>query len=122
MVQSELAHIERLQGQYQQAIELYRETILEWQRLGHRAAIAHQLECFAFIAKAQGEVERAYKLLGAAEALREKINIAMTPQERDEYERAIADLKSNLDEEQYTSLWSEGRSMTMEQAIQFTLG
>jgi hypothetical protein len=46
----------------------------------------------------------------------------MTPQERDEYERAIADLKSNLDEEQYTSLWSEGRSMTMEQAIQFTLG
>jgi tetratricopeptide (TPR) repeat protein len=122
MVQSELAHIERLQGHYQQASELYRETILEWQRLGHRAAIAHQLECFGFIAKAQGEVERTVRLFGAAEALREKINIAMTPQERDEYERAIADLKSNLDEKQYTSLWAEGRSMTMEQAIQITLG
>lgn len=122
MVQSELAHIERLQGQYQQAIELYRETILEWQRLGHRAATAHQLECFALIAKAQGEFERALRLYGAAEALREKINIAMTPQERDEYERAIADLKANVDEKQYPFLWAEGGSMTMEQAIRFALG
>jgi hypothetical protein len=122
MIQSELAHIEREQGQYQQAIPMYRETIMEWQRLGHRAAIAHQLECFAFIAKAQEQVERALRMLGAAEALREKINIAMTPPERAEYEREVADLKSNVGKEEFEALWSEGRSMTIEQAIQFVLG
>ena len=121
MIQSELAHIERETGQYQQAIPMYRETILEWQRLGHRAAIAHQLECFAFIAKAQEQPERAAKLFGTAEALREKINIAMTPQERTEYYREIADLRANMDEKSFVSLWAEGRAMTMEQAIEFAL-
>ena len=121
MIQSELAHIERETGQYQQAIPMYRETILEWQRLGHRAAIAHQLECFAFIAKAQEQPERAAKLFGTAEALREKINIAMTPQERTEYYREIADLRANMDEKSFVSLWAEGRAMTMEQAFEFAL-
>jgi len=121
MVQSELAHIERELAHYGQAIAMYRKTILEWKRLGHRAAIAHQLECFAFIAKAQEQIERALRLCGAAEALREKINIAMTPQERVEYDREVADLKANADEIEFASLWAEGRSLTMEQAIQLAL-
>ena len=118
MIQSELAHIEREQGQYRQAISMYRETILEWQRLGHRAAIAHQLECFAFIAKAQEQPERAAKLFGAAEALREKINIAMMPQERIEYEREVTDLRAGMDESVFNSAWAQGRAMTMEEAIE----
>ncbi|HKY55314.1 MAG TPA: AAA family ATPase, partial [Anaerolineales bacterium] len=117
MIKSELGHIERETGRYEQAIPIYRETILEWQRLGHRAAIAHQLECFAFVAKAQEQPERAAKLFGAAEALREKINIAMTPQERIEYEREIADLRAGMDEKAFASQWAAGRSMSMEQAI-----
>lgn len=121
MIQSELAHIEREQGQFKQAIPMYRDTILEWQRLGHRAAIAHQLECFAFIAKSQERPERAAKLFGAAEALREKINISMTPQERIEYDREIADLRANMDETPFVSLWAEGRALAMERAVDFAL-
>jgi len=121
MIQSELAHIEREQGHYEQAIPMYRETILEWQRLGHRAAVANQLECFAFIAKAEEQPERAAKLLGTAEALRKKINIQMTDIERVEYDRQVADLKSNTDDREFSIHWSEGRSMTMEQAIELAL-
>ena len=51
MVRSELAHIEGYEGRYQQAESMYRETIKEWQRIGHRAAVAHQLECLAGIAR-----------------------------------------------------------------------
>ena len=122
MIQSELAHIEREQGQFGQALPMYRETILEWQRLGHRAAIAHQLECFAFIAKAMEQPERAAKLFGAAEALREKINIAMTPPERITYEREVNDLRANMDEEAFSSHWAQGRAMTIDQVIGFALG
>jgi tetratricopeptide (TPR) repeat protein len=121
MVQSELGHIEREQGHYELAIPIYRETILEWQRLGHRAAVAHQLECLAFIAKGQEQVERAVRLLGAAQALRERINIAMTPPEQVEYARQVNDLKANLDEHEFSSLWEEGHMLAMEQAIQFAL-
>ena len=96
---------------------MYRETILEWQRLGHRAAVANQLECFAFIAKVNEQPERAIKLLGAAEALRERIQIDMSPMERVEYEREVNDLKANMDRKLFTALWAEGKSMTMGAAI-----
>lgn len=121
MVRSELAHIERLDGQHDKALSMYRETVLEWKRLGHRAAVANQLECFAFIARTHAQSERAVKLLGAAEALRETIQIDMSQLERVEYEREVSDLKANLDEKVFAQLWSLGRSMTMDEAIELAL-
>jgi hypothetical protein len=121
MVKSELAHIERYEGHSQKAEEMYRETLPEWKRIGHRAAIAHQLECFAFIAKSQEQGQRAARLFGAAEALREKINIPMNSKERIEYDKEIASLRAGMDEKSYTSNWAEGRAMSMDQAIEFAL-
>ncbi len=122
MIQSEFAHMDRYEGHMDKAEQAYRETIPVWQRLGHRAAVANQLECLAFIAIAHEQGERAARLLGAAEALREKINIPMSPFERVEYDKQVADLRSGLDEKTFASLWAEGRAMTMEQAIHFALG
>jgi tetratricopeptide (TPR) repeat protein len=121
MVQSEMAHMERMEGQYEKAKTLYRETILVWKRLGHRAAVANQFECLAFIAKASEQPDRAATLLGAAEALREKINIQMTDMERVEYDREVADLKANMTENDFTAAWEKGRSMTMDEAVELAL-
>jgi len=121
MVDSELAHIERYEGHYREAGVLYKGTLKEWQRIGHRAAVAHQLECMAFIARASEQTEKSAQLLGAAEALREKIGAAMTPPEREAYDKEVADLKANMDEKEFASLWAEGRSMGMEQAIEIAL-
>ena len=121
MIKSDLAHIYRQEGNYVEALPAYHETIKEWQRMGHRSAVAHQLECLAFIAKSLEQVEKATKLLAAAEALRQRIEIDMNPFEHQEYEKEVADLKANMDGKEFASLWAEGRSMTMEQAIQFAL-
>jgi tetratricopeptide (TPR) repeat protein len=121
MIQSELAHMERYEGRYQQAEAAYRKTILGWQRLGHRAAIAHQLESFAFAAKAQSQAERAARLFGAAEKLREKISIPMSPQERLEYDGEVSELRQAMDETTCASRWAEGRAMTLEQAVAYAL-
>jgi len=119
--QSEVAHVARHLGNFEEALALYRETIQEWQEVGHRGAVAHQLECFAFIAKAQEEEERAIKLLSAAEVLREVSNSLMTPMERVEFEKEVAELRLRMDEKVFASLWAEGESMTIEQAIQLAL-
>jgi non-specific serine/threonine protein kinase len=121
MIHSECAHMQRLEGHHDKAESMYRETILEWQRLGHRAAVANQLECFAFIAKVNEQPERAIKLLGAAEALREIIQIDMSPMERVEYEREAGELRARMSEKEFNIQWLEGRAMTMEQAIAYAL-
>ena len=61
-----LAHLERLLGNYDVALDYYRETIVAFRDVGQRGAVAHQLECFAFIAAAQNQTERALRLLTAA--------------------------------------------------------
>ena len=121
MIKSELAHALRYEGNYPQAVLAYQETIKEWQRMGHRAAVAHQLECLAFLLKALEQTEKAIKLLGAAESLRQRIEIDMTPLEREEYEKEVADLKANMDEKEFASLWADGRSMTMDDAIELAM-
>jgi len=121
MIKSDLAHILRKEGNYSEAISSYRETILGWQRMGHRSAVAHQLESLAFIAKAMEQPDKATQLLGAAEALRQKIEIDMTPPEREEYDKEVADLKTNMDAKEFASFWAEGRSMTMDKAIELAL-
>ena len=120
--QTGMAHVARQIGNFEEALALYRETIQEWQEIGHRGAVAHQLECFAFIAKAQKQEERAIKLMSAAEALREVSNSPRTPMEGEEYEKEVAELRMVMDEKIFASLWAEGRSMTMEQAIEFAVG
>jgi len=121
MIHSEVAHMERIEGHYETAVQMYSATIVEWKRLGHRAAVANQLECFAFIAKIQEQPERAAILFGAAEMIREIINIPMNGMEQVEYDREVKDLRAGMNEDNFKKLWAEGRSMTMEQAIRLAL-
>jgi len=121
LIRSELAHMQRYEGHLEQAEQLYRETILGWRHIGHRAAVANQLECLAFIAIARHQPERAAGLLGAAEMLREKINIPMNSYERQEYTQHVDELRTGLDKETFAAAWAKGRALSMEQAVDFAL-
>jgi predicted ATPase len=120
-IQSMFAHALRGNGDLDKALFYYRKTIRMWQERGHRAAVAHQLECFGFIAMAQERTARALKLFGAADALREVSNSVRTPDEQEEFKMAESSLRSGMAEGEFNKLWQEGRSMTMEQAIEFAL-
>lgn len=118
---SELGHVARTLGNMKDAKDLYRQSLTRFQDQGHRPAIAHQLECFAFIAIREEELERAVKLFGAAEALRERINTQMQDLEYMEYDNAVIRLRSLLDDGEFESHWAQGRALNMEQAIEFAL-
>jgi hypothetical protein len=120
-MQSEIGHIERYTGNLSQAKTIYQETIKGWQTLGNRPAIAHQLECFGFLAIADEEPQRALKLLSAAEALRERIQSQRVSHEQVEYEQSLTQLRAMLPEAEFNALWAEGRALTLEQAIELAL-
>ncbi len=120
-MQSMFAHAFRGYGDFDKATIYYRRTIRLWQERGHRAAVAHQLECFGLIAVAQEQPTRAVKLFSAADALREVSNSVRTPDEQKEFESAKSSLQSHLNEAEFNKVWEEGNSMTMEKAIEFAL-
>lgn len=121
VMMSELGHLERHAGHIDEAKAWYRETLKGWQDLGIRASVAHEMECFGFLALAEEEPQRAATLLGAAEALREKSDSVMTDEERIEYDQNVTHLHSCFTKEEFNALWSAGRLMTMEQAVQLAL-
>jgi tetratricopeptide (TPR) repeat protein len=118
---SMLAHSLRRQARYSEALAIYSHTIQLWVDLGHLSAVAHELECIGFIAVDQGENQRAGVLFGAAQGIRLQINSPMSSQERNEYEQVLARLRLQADPADFNKSWSEGKLLTIEQAIEFTL-
>jgi tetratricopeptide (TPR) repeat protein len=121
LVKSALAHMERESGNYEMALEIYRETIVAFRDMGQIGAVAHQLECFGFIAIAWGQSERALLLFAAADALREKGGTPMMPDEQVYFDEQLKCLREKMDVTQFDAKWSNGRAMTMDYAIQMAL-
>ncbi|MCC6165962.1 MAG: hypothetical protein IT329_01930 [Caldilineaceae bacterium] len=118
---SDQAHVERRAGNLEEAQQMYQEAIVVWQELGQRGAVAHLLECFAFLARAQDQPIRAARLLGAAGALREVIGASMDSIERTEYDREVTALHAQMDAETAAVHWTQGQAMALEQAVEYAL-
>jgi predicted ATPase/class 3 adenylate cyclase len=119
---SELAHLYRHEGRTDEAATIYRQTILSWQEQGHQAAVAHQLECFAYIAMTNEQFENAAQLLGAAQIARERTNSPSTdPQEIAEREQAMKRLEVEFGVKELERLMNKGKSMGLDEAVVFAL-
>jgi non-specific serine/threonine protein kinase len=86
-----------------------------------KPGVAECLERLGGVAGGQGHLERAARLLGAAEAVREAIGAAALAQDRTDDDRNVAIVRSRLDEKRLNMAWAEGRAMTLEQAIEYAL-
>jgi tetratricopeptide (TPR) repeat protein len=114
---SDLGHALRRGGRLPQAIAIYRETIGGWVHLGHRGAVANQLENFAFVAIALGNGERAARLLGAADAIREAAAQPRAFDEEPEYDRELRRLHEELDDATFSAAWEAGTRLTYADAV-----
>jgi hypothetical protein len=118
-----LAHLLRRQGRLDEAEALYRVTIVSWQEQGHQSAVAHQLECFAYIALAREQWQRAAALLGAANRTRERLQAPSTDvQEIAELEDAMRRLDEYLEPNERRRAFGEGSLMTLDDAVSYALG
>jgi tetratricopeptide (TPR) repeat protein len=108
------------EGDYKRAQEWYTECLLFDQQIGLTRQLAECLIGFAGITSARKRFERAAQLLGAAEAegeARERLeNI-----DRIELKRLTEVLRDELGNARFEALASQGRSMTMAQAISLAL-
>lgn len=65
----------------------------------------------------QDRLQQAARLLGAAHAHFEALNIVLDPADRFEYENCIALVRARLDEQTFAQAWAEGQTMSVEQAV-----
>ena len=105
----------------EKAESLLRESLTVHHELGDRWRTASVLEALAWAAGSLGRSERAGRLFGAAEALREDIGDPVPACERDDHERAVAAVRARMGEEPFAVAWTLGRTMHVERAAAYAL-
>ena len=89
--------------------------------VGHRWGIAASLGQLAKAAEAQGLPERAARLLGAADAIRESSQTPIPPYPFQAHENDVAAVRASLNPGAFVTAWADGRAMTLEAAIAYAL-
>jgi tetratricopeptide (TPR) repeat protein len=110
------------QGDYDQAVARYTDSLALVRELGDNRIIAECLEGVAGVAAARQELERAARLWGAAEALREAISTPLSPAEQRRYEQMVGAARTQTDEASWAAMWAAGREMTLEKALAEVMG
>jgi hypothetical protein len=116
-----LADVAHLGGDYALAVSLYRQSLAMWLELGEKPEFLHPLEQVAGVLMARGQHERAVRLWGAAQGLRNTISVPRPPYETDRYERQISAARVVLGEEGFAVFWAQGQAMGTDQAIEYAL-
>jgi predicted ATPase/DNA-binding SARP family transcriptional activator/DNA-binding CsgD family transcriptional regulator len=110
-----------LQGDHQRAEASFEESLTLCLELGDSLTPPKSLEGLACKFGAEGQAERAVRLFGAAEALREAVGSEHMPEEDAWSEPYLAAARARLDEASWEEAWTEGGAMSMDQAIEFAL-
>jgi len=112
-----LGRIEAHQGNFAAARIFYEEGLAIASVLDDYWLCASCLEGLASVVAAQGAPAWAARLWGAAESLRERCGIPLTPVERDDYTPAVAAVRMHLEEQAFAAAWTQGRTMAIEQVL-----
>jgi ATP/maltotriose-dependent transcriptional regulator MalT len=122
------AHCDRLFGflalslnDLDRAEELCVEAIRELQEQAQTPGIDFALDVVAGVAASRGEIRRAARLWGAAAGFRKATGAPWIPEERAMIEPHIDAARTRLDEAVWHEEWKKGRSMTLDQAVEYAL-
>ncbi len=113
----QLARVVTAQGDDMNAYALYEESLVIAREMKMKELIASCLEGIAEVATIQGKFTWAAQLWGSAEVLREAVGVPIPLVDRANYERLVTNVRAQLGEKAFTTVWAEGRMMTPEQVL-----
>jgi predicted ATPase/DNA-binding SARP family transcriptional activator len=116
-----MGHLERDDDNYSRARVLYQESLVLRRKAEDQTATAQSLEDLAVLAGREQQLERAIRLLGAAEAFCETFGAQQPVADAPEYDRSVAEGRAALGEAGFAAAWAEGRAMSVEQAVAYAL-
>lgn len=113
-----LGRVIHAQGDEVHADELFQQSLSLYAKLGERRGLAWSLEGLARVAAAKDRPERAARLFGTAEMLRETIGDPLPPRDREDYDRGVRAARARLGDQRFAAEWARGRAMTIQEAIE----
>jgi predicted ATPase/DNA-binding CsgD family transcriptional regulator len=113
--------IELQQGNFQQAESHFFAYLKQRYENDHKIGIANGLELLAYLASARSDMQKAARLWGAADAIRNSIGAPLTEFDKIDSERYITAARKKLREIVFQTEIETGAAMRLEQAVQYAL-
>jgi non-specific serine/threonine protein kinase len=110
------------QGDAPAARALLERYLTGCQQSGNKSTLIQCVEAFAALALLEGDADRAARLFGAADALRETRSHPRPPADRATHEQRVATARALLGGPAFRAAWSQGRLLSLEQAIALASG
>jgi hypothetical protein len=115
-----MGHTAFLRKELDQAAKLHKESLTYKVEIMDKLGIAYSFEGLAQ-ASAQQHPERAAILWGAAEQLRQIMNIPLDPSRRNIFTSLVPVVREAMGVEHFTKAWEHGRSLSFERAVDHAL-
>jgi len=116
-----LANVERHLGNDETAYKLYVQALEFSVRVNYTFLACAALMGMAGVTAVRGNPQLAARLLGATEAILEMNGHSIQPTDQGDYDRSINDARTRLDEETFKTIWTEGRALSLEEAVELAL-
>lgn len=113
-----LAAVSFGEGDYPQALDYYQEAMNEVLKLGEKISLSYSLDGYAALAVKHGDFERAARLAGVAEYLRESLGFETEPAERHFRQAYLEELNSVFEKTDFSEAYQKGRQMKIEEAVE----
>jgi tetratricopeptide (TPR) repeat protein len=116
-----LGHVERNLGNHERSEELFQESLRLALARGNASLLPDCLVGLGCTAAARGDLQRAARLLGAAEARLQEAGAVLDPDDQPEFDRAVDLLRDGLGSSTLDALWAEGRGMAEDRVVGLAL-
>jgi predicted ATPase/class 3 adenylate cyclase len=116
-----VAQVARLDGRFDDAVTHYRRAVRLVHELGDAASMTEPLQGLAAVAIATSDADRGVRLLGANDAIRERLGGGPPP----EWLRLgdpFTEARRILGDRAYERAWEQGRELTVDEAVALALG
>jgi tetratricopeptide (TPR) repeat protein len=108
-------------GDLKKAKDRYREAAERSYRQQNKYLLPYVPLHFSMVALEERKFDKAVKLLGASQALFESSSTSPDPDETVERDHTISRLRKEVDENNYDRLWAEGRKLSLDQTVRYSL-
>ncbi len=103
-------------GRLEQSEAAYREAFDVAATTSDSLNLVRSVEGFGYLAAVRGDLSRAARLLGFAEAQFKEFGTTRRPAPQAVFERLLMDVRSRLTESAFTTAWQEGLALTQQEA------
>jgi hypothetical protein len=116
-----LAEVAMERGDYFAATELLQERLTLSRTLNDRWNSADTIEGLAWLAREQAWQDRAARLFGAADAMREATGTRLLGARLVRHEQRVVSLRADLGETRFRAAWGEGYCLTYDEIVEYAL-